>query len=391
MFLTKRLFALAALAALATGVALPVRADEPKPAAPAAPAEPVQGRAIDLVICLDVSGSMDGLIESAKIQLWNVVNDLARIKPTPNLRVGLYSYGATRFDAKKGWVNKEVDLTDDLDEVYKALNGLRTGGGDELVARVTKAALDEQKWSTEKGALKLVFVCGNEPVNQDKTVNLSDVAEQAKKAGVLVNTVYCKWGHDGEIAAWAEFAASCKGKQVVIDQNRAAKEVIVKTEFDDQIIKLGEALNKTYVTYGKDGVNKALNQLKQDQNAADLKPAAPGAGAGAAIARAESKASELYRNAGWDLIDRMKEKDFDLKKLKDEELPEELKKLKPEERETYLKKKATEREELKKKIADLSAQRAKKVAEEKAKQPKNEQEKALDEALKSIIQEQVKK
>jgi hypothetical protein len=45
---------------------------------------------------------------------------------------------------------------------------------------------------------------------------------------------------------------------------------------------------------------------------------------------------------------------------------------------------------LKKKIADLSAQRAKKIAEEKAKQPKNEQEKALDEALKSIIQEQVK-
>jgi hypothetical protein len=143
---------------------------------------------------------------------------------------------------------------------------------------------------------------------------------------------------------------------------------------------------------GREGsANKALNQLAQDKNALDLKPAAPGAGAGAAIARAESKASELYRNAGWDLIDRMKEKDFDLKKLKDEELPEELKKLKPEERETYLKKKATEREELKKKIADLSAQRAKKVAEEKAKQPKNEQEKALDEALKSIIQEQVKK
>ncbi len=28
---------------------------------------------------------MDGLIASAKIQLWNVVNELARIKPTPNL------------------------------------------------------------------------------------------------------------------------------------------------------------------------------------------------------------------------------------------------------------------------------------------------------------------
>lgn len=390
MTLSDRLFALTAATVLAAGTALPLRADAPEPAAAVPGPVETTGRAIDLVICLDVSGSMDGLIESAKIQLWNVVNDLARIKPTPNLRVGLYAYGATRFDAKKGWVNKEVDLTDDLDEVYKALNGLRTGGGDELVARVTKAALDEQKWSTEKGALKLVFVCGNEPVSQDKQVPLSDVADRANRAGVIVNTVYCKWNRDEEIGAWAEFAAACKGKQVVIDQNRAAKEVVVRTEFDEQIVKLGDELNKTYVAYGKDGRDKAENQLKQDANAAGLKPAgAPGAGA-AAIARAESKAGELYKNAAWDLVDRMKEKDFDLKKLKDEDLPEELKKLKPEEREAYLKKKADERAALKKKIADLSALRAKKIAEEKAKQPKSDQEKALDEALKSIIREQVK-
>jgi len=48
---------------------------------------------IDVVICLDVSNSMDGLIASAKVKLWDVVNDLAKIKPTPRLRVGLYSYG----------------------------------------------------------------------------------------------------------------------------------------------------------------------------------------------------------------------------------------------------------------------------------------------------------
>ena len=47
------------------------------------PAAPAEGKAIDLVICLDVSGSMDGLIDSAKIRLWDIVNELARIKPTP--------------------------------------------------------------------------------------------------------------------------------------------------------------------------------------------------------------------------------------------------------------------------------------------------------------------
>ena len=130
------------------------------PALPAAPAAIAEGKAIDLVLCLDVSGSMNGLIESAKLRLWDIVNELARMKPTPNLRVALYSYGATPYPADKGWVRKELDLTEDLDDVYKMLNALHTGGGEEYVARVSKTALDEQKWSTDKNALRLIFVAG---------------------------------------------------------------------------------------------------------------------------------------------------------------------------------------------------------------------------------------
>ena len=389
MALSFRLAALTAVAALAVGVALPLSAaDEPKPAAPPAEVK-AEGKPIDLVICLDVSGSMDGLIASAKIQLWNVVNELARIKPTPNLRVGLYSYGATRFDPKKGWVNKEIDLTEDLDEVYKVLNALKTGGGEELVARVAKTAIEEQKWSTDKDALKVIFVCGNEPVNQDKVVALEDVSAMAKKAGIVVNTIYCKWGRDNEAAAWAAFSETAGGRHVNIDQNKAGKQVVVKTEFDEQIIKLGEDLNKTYVAYGKDGKAKAENQVAQDKNAATA-PAAPGGAQAAAIERSATKASALYRNSTWDLVDRMKEKDFDITKIKEEDLCDELKKLKPEERLPYLKKKAEERAELQKKIADLAAKRQRKIEEELAKSPKSDAEKALDEAFKSVIRDQAK-
>ena len=64
---------------------------------------------VDLVICLDVSGSMNGLIDSAKVKLWDVVNELAKVKPTPNLRVGLYSYGHDTYPAANGWVRKDLD------------------------------------------------------------------------------------------------------------------------------------------------------------------------------------------------------------------------------------------------------------------------------------------
>ena len=57
-------------------------------------------RPVDVVICLDVSNSMDGLIASAKIKLWDIVNDLAKVKPTPDLRVALYSYGNDGYDAR---------------------------------------------------------------------------------------------------------------------------------------------------------------------------------------------------------------------------------------------------------------------------------------------------
>lgn len=126
--------AAAVIALLATTA--PARADDAKPAA-------ADGKPIDLVLCLDVSGSMNGLIDSAKVKLWDIVNELARLKPTPNLRVALYSYGHTTYPAANGWVRKEVDLTADLDDVYKALNGLTINGGNEYVARVSKAALGE--------------------------------------------------------------------------------------------------------------------------------------------------------------------------------------------------------------------------------------------------------
>lgn len=364
---------------------------------PAAPPAPAAGQPIDLVLCLDVSGSMNGLIDSAKLRLWDIVNELARLKPTPHLRVALYSYGATNHPAETGWVRKEIDLTEDLDDVYKALNTLRIGGGTELCARVSKAALDEQKWSPHKEALRLMFVCGNEPVDQDKQVSLEDVATKARQANVIINTIYCGPAAHPEAAGWARFATLAGGQYMNIDQNRASRQTLVKTEYDEQILKLGEELNKTYVAYGKDGQAKAANQLAQDRNAFGAGGGlAKGGGAGgfappaAAIERSVTKASPLYRNATWDLVDRMNETDFDLASIKEDDLPEELKKLKPEERLAYLKKKAAERAELQKKITELSLKRQKKIEEELARLPRTEPEKAFDEALKGVIRDQAK-
>ena len=355
----------------------------------AAPAPAEKPKDVDLVLCLDTSNSMDGLIDSAKLKLWDVVNELARVKPTPNLRVGLYSYGNNGHDKGAGWVKKELDLSTDLDEVYATLNGLKTNGGNELVARVSRDALRDQPWSKRTSALKIVFVCGNEAADQDKDVTLTDVAKSARDAGVIVNAIYCGPAEDGIAPGWRSFATAGNGSFANIDQDRAGREKAIPTPFDKELLGLNGRLNKTYLAYGQDGKQKAEQQQVQDFEA--KKATKPGAAPTAALGRTLSKANALYRNSAWDLLDRMKEdKEFDLSKLKDEDLPEELRKLQPAERGEYLKTKAAERATVQKEINDLSAKRAEFIAKARKDAPPSDDDKALDVALKSIIREQAK-
>jgi hypothetical protein len=380
-------------------LALPLAFASPAPA-PAQERQPIRRvaapKAIDLVLCLDTSNSMDGLIDSAKLKLWDIVNELARLRPTPDLRVALYSYGNDNHAPANGWVKKELDLTADLDDVYKALNTLRTRGGTELVARVGKAAIAEQPWSRAPGALKLVFVCGNEPVDQDRQVTLDEVADLAKSRAIILNTIYCGRGDSHEAKGWAMFAEKCGGRALSIDQNRALIAAVPKTEFDDQILKAGDDLGKTYLAYGKEGADRFANQKAQDKNALEAAPKAPGGGFGggapaAALGRAASKASELYRNDRWDLVDKMKQdKTFDITKVPDAELPADVAKLPPAERAGYVQKKAEERAALQKRIADLTAQRQRKLDEERAKGPQNPADQALDEAVKGVVRDQAR-
>jgi hypothetical protein len=363
ILLSGLVLALAAGAARAEGQ--PVAKASPKP--------------VDVVICLDVSNSMDGLIGSAKQKLWDIVNDLGRAQPTPDLRVALYSYGNDGYDPAVGWVRKEVDLTSDLDEIYRKLTGLTTRGGTEYVARVCRDSLKDQKWSTAADALKIVFVCGNEPASQDPQVKLADVATQAKLQGVIINPIFCGDSGAADAADWKQFAMMSGGRFASINQDRGG--VAMATPFDKELGDLSGKINTTYLAYGKDGRDKALNQSAQDANAASLN-------SGVAAARAVVKGGDLYKTSDWDLVDRLKDDPkFDVTKLTVEELPEDMKKLKPEERVAYIQKKTQEREAIRKQIGDIAARRDAFIKEEQKRNP-SAADKAFDAAIRDMLRDQ---
>ncbi|MFY9341972.1 MAG: cytochrome P460 family protein [Planctomycetota bacterium] len=287
------------------------------PPAPGAVAAKTGSRAVDLAICLDISGSMDGLINAARQNLWAVVNDLARLQPTPTLRVALLTFGCTTHDAEKGWVKVETGFTTDLDLVSQKLFALTTNGGDEYVARVMQAALGELQWTPDSQALKLLFVAGNESAQQDKAVDLLAICKAAIGQGIVVNSIYCGNPADELAPAWREIAKSADGKFAAIDKDNA---VVIVTPFDEQLTALSAAMNPTFVPYGAQRAYWVGNQAAQDSNAASLNPAA-------AAQRGQTKACDLYCNSHWDLVDACADPKFKLEDVKKDDLPEALRAL----------------------------------------------------------------
>jgi hypothetical protein len=320
-----------------------------------APAKPV----VQIAILLDTSNSMDGLIEQAKTQLWRIVNEFATARHNgvrPEVQVALYQYGTPSLGADNGYVRQLVPLTTDLDKVSEELFKLKTDGGDEYCGTVIKAAIDQLQWSAGNG-YRAIFIAGNEPFTQGQ-VNYRSACKEAISRGVIVNTIFCGAEAEGRNTSWKDGADLADGSFMTIDQNERV--VHVAAPQDKEIEELGKQINQTYVSYGVAGAEGKMRQEAQDANAAKASPAS-------SVERVKTKGGGSYQNSSWDLVDAVNTRQVALKDMKAEDLPEEMRQLKPEDREAYVAKKTQERQQIQKRIAELAAERDKYIANERQK------------------------
>ena len=87
---------------------------------------------VQIGILLDTSGSMSGLIDQARTELWSIVNEFifARRNGTaPEVQVALYEYGKSSLAQDEGYIRQIVPLTTDLDKISEELFALKTNGG----------------------------------------------------------------------------------------------------------------------------------------------------------------------------------------------------------------------------------------------------------------------
>jgi len=316
---------------------------------------------IQVAILLDTSGSMDGLIDQARKQLWRVVNELAIAKKgghSPNLEVALYEYGNDGLKSEQGFIRRILPLTTDLDRVSEELFALRTNGGSEYCGQVIAKATKDLQWSQSADDMKLIFIAGNEEFTQGP-IDFHSACKRAISQGIIVNTIFCGDKQVGISTHWKDGADLADGRYMSIDQNSQVADIPAPQ--DKEIATLGGELNKTYIGYGAAGKAGSARQNAQDANLA----AAPAAN----VQRQVAKAQAVYSNSSWDLVDAAKEGSVDVGKLKEEQLPDEMKKMTPEQRKAYVAEKEKKRAEIQSKIKKLDEDRKKFVAQEMKKLP----------------------
>ncbi|MCI4668574.1 MAG: hypothetical protein MRZ79_10610 [Bacteroidia bacterium] len=335
------------------------------------------GGNIQVALCLDVSGSMSGLIDQTKGRLWDIVNELSNAKmdgkPT-QLEIALYIYGSPMLGAEHGYTKQLTPFTTDLDLISEELFALGTSGGDEYCGQVIDEAIKNLNWSQDKKDLKMVFVAGNEsfaqgPVSYEKSIG------NAQEKNIVVNTIFCGNIVQGRQMSWEHGAKLGLGEYMNIDHNQAVTHI--STPYDQEIQTYNSRLNDTYVYYGDEGYLNKTRQETQDKNANKF-------GTANSVKRAKSKVSKSYWNSKWDLVDATEEKSFQWKDVDKKTLDPKLQKLSEEELKAEIKKKSDERAKLKKEINELYKKREEYVKEQKKKTSAT----SLDEVMINTIRKQ---
>ena len=258
---------------------------------------------IQIALVLDVSGSMDGLLNQAKSQLWHIVNGLTAEYDygyMPQLELALFELGNSRLGYRSGYMRQVVPFTQDLDWISKEMFYLRSGGHREYYGQAIELAVNSLRWSNHPEDLKMIFIAGNESFDQGG-IDFHRAIRKATSRDISVNTIYCGRHHKGIQYGWLSAAKYGGGEYMNIDHNSYV--LYEPLPMDDRLIYLNGRFNDTYIPYGVDGIRYKNRQIEQDRNAGRY-------GVSYQSQRTIAKASGTYNNHKWglDLMRLMKAK-----------------------------------------------------------------------------------
>lgn len=329
----------------------------------AALSQAVARPAVEVAFVLDTTGSMGGLLEGAKRKIWSIATSVVDTNPDADIRIGLVAYR----DIGDEYVTRTFDLTTDIQDIYANLLDLKArGGGDwpESVNEALDIAVNKLQWSKGDDVRRIVFLVGDAPPHMDyaQDTKYPKTLAVAKQRDIVVNAVLAGNARDTE-RVWQDIAQLGDGRFIPIPQD-GGELVVIETPYDDDIIILQKDINGTVIPYGPKKLQKRVEE--KTRQLSQVAAAAPASASDmASYLNKRAKVSSEAVTGDGDLVSAVASGRTTLGSVKDEELPDELRKLTPEQREAELDRQTQTRKTLNEKLAVLVQKRDAFVADKR--------------------------
>jgi uncharacterized protein YegL len=324
-------------------------------------------KTLEMVFVLDTTGSMGGLLEGAKQKIWGIVNEVMQSPAKPAVRVGLVAYR----DRGDQYVTQVLPITNDLDKVYTTLMEYRADGGGDGPENVRRALADgvrQAGWSkASERVSQVIFLVGDAPPHDDYQDEPDTLVttEEAVSRGMIVNTIQCGEATDTR-AVWQNIARRGEGRFFAIAQDGGVS--TIATPYDSRLSELGGKLGATYTAYGG-GPGEAGREFRVKAEAEQSRTESTVATRAAPAASADRAANKALNRDAYvgDLLQSIENGAVKLDAVKDEDLPDDLQKLSPAERQKEVERRLAERQKIRDEITSLSKQRDAFIAAERRK------------------------
>ena len=342
---------------------------------------------VEVAFVLDTTGSMGGLIEGAKRKIWSIATAIVDSNPDADIRMGLVAYR----DIGDDYVTKKIDLTTDIQDLYANLLELRArGGGDwpESVNEALDVAVNKLQWTVGGDTRRIVFLVGDAPPHMDyaQDTKYPVTLSVAKQKDIIVNAVLAGNAADTE-RVWRDIAQHGNGRFIPIPQD-GGQVVVIETPFDEDIIILQREINGTVIPYGSRAMQKRTEG--KTKQLSDVAAAAPSqASEMASYLNKRSKATSEAVTGDGDLVADVTNGRNSFSAIKEEDLPANLRAMKPEQRIDEVNKQMNQRKALNEKLTGLVVKRDKYVAERRAKAPP--QASSFDRVVEDTLKAQIKR
>jgi len=282
----------------------------------------------EVVFCLDLSGSTNGLINDIRDNLWRFINYTLKTNPGIDLRIGIVVYGRPSFGADNDYVKIISDLTDNYDYLSQELIKLKPNieWGEQRLPSAIYASCKNLNWSEGGNVKKIVFIFGNGIVPTMNTTFIK-ACTIAEEKNIVIYPVYCVQRNIivRELHGYKMMATKTGGNFNLFPLSHRSP----LTSWSDRALKLkrlNENLNSTYIYCTKDGAERYNMMINADQDKQITNEQF-------VYSRCAYKISDQYQQkcAAWDLISFMKTNTPDFTSLNFAYLPKELQQSSPQE------------------------------------------------------------